>query len=235
MVARARWSAVPSGSSSSSSRRKQRDPCSECRNRNRVCLDVHHNHTINLTHYFRFAMVPSQSATTIDALQARVGVLQDIEAMRVHADAATQETNALAYESAQFLVDDLWHMAAAPRQKVLAVRERVFGTGRRLPQGVRGAHGRFNRVQWMLDGSTRLVDMHGRTESEAEEDIGLPWVQPEDDEDDEDGSPDDVHRASDTYGEYVMTIHGLSYTAKGSAWKSYVPPLYFGRPLLIAA
>ncbi|KAI0739324.1 hypothetical protein BC629DRAFT_1564847, partial [Irpex lacteus] len=111
-------------------------------------------------------------------LYSRAGVLQDIEAMRAHADAMTQETNALAYESAQFLVDDLWHMAAAPRAKVLAVRERVFGTGRRLPQGVKGAHGRFNRMQWTLDGGTRLVDVHGRTESEAEEEVGLPWIRP---------------------------------------------------------
>ncbi|KAI0765510.1 hypothetical protein BC629DRAFT_1596637 [Irpex lacteus] len=116
--------------------------------------------------------------TAIDALYSRAGVLQDIEAMRAHADAMTQETNALAYESAQFLVDDLWHMAAAPRAKVLAVRERVFGTGRRLPQGVKGAHGRFNRMQWTLDGGTRLVDVHGRTESEAEEEVGLPWIRP---------------------------------------------------------
>lgn len=114
----------------------------------------------------------------IDTLQARAGVLQDIEAARAHADAMTQETNALAYESAQFLVDDLWHMAASPRQKALAIRERVFGTGRRLPQGVRGAHGRFNRMQWALDGSTRLVDVHGRTESEAEAEAELPWIRP---------------------------------------------------------
>ncbi|KAI0084175.1 hypothetical protein BDY19DRAFT_898854 [Irpex rosettiformis] len=114
----------------------------------------------------------------IDALHVRAGVLQDIEAMRAHADAMTQETNALAYESAQFRVDDLWHMAAAPREKVLGMRERVFGTGRRLPQGVQGAHGRFNRMQWTLDGGTRLVDIHGRTESEAEDEIVLPWIVP---------------------------------------------------------
>lgn len=114
----------------------------------------------------------------IDTLQARAGVLQDIESARAHADAMTQETNALAYESAQFLVDDLWHMAASPRQKVLTVRERMFGTSRRLPQGVQGAHGRFNRIQWSLDGSTRLVDIHARTESEAEEEGVLPWIRP---------------------------------------------------------
>lgn len=32
-----------------------------------------------------------------------------------------------------------------------------------------GAHGRFNRLQWTLDGRERLVDYLGRTESEAEE------------------------------------------------------------------
>ena len=41
-----------------------------------------------------------------------------------------------------------------------------------------GAHGRFNRTQWVLDGSTRLVDIHGRTESEAEEEAELPWIRP---------------------------------------------------------
>jgi hypothetical protein len=50
----------------------------------------------------------------------------------------------------------------------------VFGTGgRRLPTGVRGAHGRFNRVQWTLNGGERLVDLMKRTESEAEEEASL--------------------------------------------------------------
>ena len=107
-------------------------------------------------------------------LDARAGELQQLEALRTEAEALTQETNALAYESAQFLVEDLWHMAAQPRQRVLALREKVFGTGRRLPQGVRGAHGPFNRVQWTLDGEQRLVDRLGRTESEAEEEEEFP-------------------------------------------------------------
>lgn len=127
----------------------------------------------------------SSELPVIDALQARAGVLQDVEAAMAQADAMTQETNALSYESAQFLVNDLWHMAAGPRQKVFAMRERVFGTGRRLPQGVNGAHGRFNRVQWTLDGGTRLVDVHSRSESEAEEEIGLPWIRPTYREEDE--------------------------------------------------
>ncbi len=107
-------------------------------------------------------------------LDARAGELQQLEALRTEAETLTQETNALAYESAQFLVDDLWHMAAQPRQRVFALREKVFGTGRRLPQGVRGAHGQFNRVQWTLDGEERLVDRLGRTESEAEDEEELP-------------------------------------------------------------
>ncbi|KAI9063225.1 hypothetical protein FKP32DRAFT_1592689 [Trametes sanguinea] len=109
-------------------------------------------------------------------LDARAGELHQLEALRTEAEALTQETNALAYESAQFLVEDLWHMAAQPRQRVLALREKVFGTGRRLPQGVRGAHGPFSRVQWTLDGRERLVDRLGRTESEAEEEEELPHL-----------------------------------------------------------
>ncbi|KAI0335485.1 hypothetical protein GY45DRAFT_1267616 [Cubamyces sp. BRFM 1775] len=108
------------------------------------------------------------------SLDARAGELQRVEALRTEAEGLTQETHALAYESEQFLVEDLWHMAAQPRQRVLALREKVFGTGRRLPQGVRGAHGPFSRVQWTLDGKERLVDRLGRTESEAEEDEELP-------------------------------------------------------------
>ncbi|KIP10582.1 hypothetical protein PHLGIDRAFT_84823 [Phlebiopsis gigantea 11061_1 CR5-6] len=120
----------------------------------------------------------TSKAGELEELKSRASVLQDIEAAQARADAMTQETNALAYESAQFLVDDLWHMAAAPRNKVLQMREQVFGTGRRLPQGVKGAHGRYNRLQWTLDGTGRLVDVHGRTESEAEEEMGLPRIRP---------------------------------------------------------
>lgn len=109
-----------------------------------------------------------------DTLAERASVLQRIEATGTRADALTQETQALAYETAQFLVEDLWHMALQPRRRVLAMREKVFGTGRRLPQGVRGAHGRYNRVQWALGGGELLVDALGRTESEAEEEDDLP-------------------------------------------------------------
>lgn len=86
----------------------------------------------------------------------------------------TQERNTLLYESQQFRVHELWRMASPSRQKVLDLREKVFGTGgRRLPPGVKGAHGRFNRVQWTLDGNERLVDVMGRTESEVEEEDRL--------------------------------------------------------------
>ncbi|TBU49553.1 hypothetical protein BD309DRAFT_947112 [Dichomitus squalens] len=120
-------------------------------------------------------------------LDARAGELQRLEALRTEAEALTQETNALAYESAQFLVEDLWHMAVQPRQRVLALREKVFGTGRRLPQGVRGAHGPFNRVQWRLDGEQRLVDRLGRTENEAEEEEEFPVLPGMDMESEEEG------------------------------------------------
>jgi len=38
-----------------------------------------------------------------------------------------------------------------------------------MPRGMHGAHGKFNRLQWTIDGQKRLVDPIGRTESEAEE------------------------------------------------------------------
>ncbi|KAI0650708.1 hypothetical protein C8Q79DRAFT_923901 [Trametes meyenii] len=109
-------------------------------------------------------------------LDARAGELHALEALRTEAEALSQETNALAYESAQFLVDELWHMAAQPRLRVFALREKVFGTGRRLPPGVRGAHGPFSRVQRTMDGREVLVDRLGRTESEAEEEMELPHL-----------------------------------------------------------
>ncbi len=109
----------------------------------------------------------------LSELDARAGELQKLEALRTEAEGLTQEVNALEYESAQFLLEDLWHMAAQPRQRVFALREKAFGTGRRLPQGVRGAHGPYSRVQWTLDGGERLVDRLGRTESEVDEEEEL--------------------------------------------------------------
>jgi len=97
-------------------------------------------------------------------------VIARIESERMKADMTTQETNTLIYESEQFNIPDLWHTASLSRRKVLELREKVFGTGgRRLPPGVKGAHGRFNRLQWALDGQETLVDWMGRTESEVKE------------------------------------------------------------------
>ena len=84
-----------------------------------------------------------------------------------------QETKALQYESGQFRPEYLWRVADPARRKTLELREKVFGTGRRLAQGVSGAHGQFNRLQWTLDGKGRLVDSFGRDESEVEEEATL--------------------------------------------------------------
>jgi hypothetical protein len=96
-------------------------------------------------------------------------VLALIDSQRLQVEKISQETNTLLYESQQFHMRDLWHMASAPRHQVLALRDRVLGTGRRLPNGVHGAHGKFNRLQRTLDGQERLVDWLGRSEEEAEE------------------------------------------------------------------
>jgi hypothetical protein len=64
------------------------------------------------------------------------------------------------------------------------MRQKVFGDGlalgsgsgsaiRKVPEGVHGAHGRFNRVQRTLDGRERVVDSLGRTEEEVEEEEAL--------------------------------------------------------------
>jgi len=75
-------------------------------------------------------------------LVRRAEVISQIEAGRIKADGTTQERNTLLYESEQFRVQELWHMASPPRQKVLDLREKVFGTGgRRMPNGVHGALG----------------------------------------------------------------------------------------------
>ncbi|KAJ6485040.1 hypothetical protein C8R47DRAFT_1217080 [Mycena vitilis] len=92
----------------------------------------------------------------------------DFEASK--AEKISQAQNTISYETQQFLVRDLWHIASPPRRTTFALRDKVFGMGgRRLPPGKHGAHGRFNRLQWTLDGRERLVDHLGRTESEAEE------------------------------------------------------------------
>ncbi|KAG6817424.1 hypothetical protein H0H87_009069 [Tephrocybe sp. NHM501043] len=124
----------------------------------------------------------------LSALDERLHVIASIDAENARADKTAQATHTLRYEAEQFRVPDLWHIAAPSRQKVLALRERAFGTGgRRLAPGVHGAHGRFNRLQWTLDGRERLVDYLGRTESEAEEEQpGEEFLGVQDEEDEED-------------------------------------------------
>ncbi|KAJ7179118.1 hypothetical protein C8R46DRAFT_625399, partial [Mycena filopes] len=96
--------------------------------------------------------------------------IADIDVEASKADKISQAQNTISYETQQFLVRDLWHIASPPRHATFALRDKVFGMGgRRLPPGKHGAHGRFNRLQWTLDGQERLVDHLGRTESEAEE------------------------------------------------------------------
>ncbi|KAK7695822.1 hypothetical protein QCA50_000460 [Cerrena zonata] len=152
-------------------------------------------------------------------VDARAAILLQIEALRTKADAMTQETNALAYESAQFRVDDLYQTASQPRIKVLELREKVFGTGRRLRQGVHGAHGQFNRVQWTIDGEERLVDMWGRTESEAEEELELPGAHVLVQEDDE---PEVVEHPS-LRPTWVLSIFNYLGGKWGSLGKDHKP------------
>ncbi|KAF8165326.1 hypothetical protein B0H34DRAFT_233731 [Crassisporium funariophilum] len=108
---------------------------------------------------------------TLAALSAQSTILTAIDASTASVDLTTQATNTLRYSSQQLRVPELWQTASPSRRKVFALREKVFGTGgaRRLPPGVHGAHGRFNRLQWTIDGRERLVDYLGRTESECGE------------------------------------------------------------------
>lgn len=72
-------------------------------------------------------------------------VLSTIDAENARADKTSQAMHTLRYEAEKFRIPDL-HTAMPPRQKVLELRKKVFAMGRRrLPPGVRGAHGRFNR------------------------------------------------------------------------------------------
>lgn len=95
-------------------------------------------------------------------------MIADIEAEKSKADAAELATNSVTYASEQFNIPQLYDTSNAARQRTFAMRESLFGTGgRRVPPGVHGAHGPYNRVQWTLDGRKRLVDALGRTESEV--------------------------------------------------------------------
>ncbi|KAJ3802741.1 hypothetical protein GGU11DRAFT_672230 [Lentinula aff. detonsa] len=106
----------------------------------------------------------------IAELDTHIKAIAEIDVENANALKISQATKTLWYEAEQFRIPDLWHIASPPRQKVLAMREKLLGTGgRRFPQGVHGAHGRFNRLQKTLDGRERLVDLEGKTESEVEE------------------------------------------------------------------
>lgn len=97
-------------------------------------------------------------------------VLSDINGEYKKAEEFSQQTNTLVYESEQFNINDLWQPVNHSRQQVFKLRDKVFGIdGRRLPHGVHGAHGQFNRLQWTLDGKPRLVDVYGKTQKEVEE------------------------------------------------------------------
>jgi hypothetical protein len=103
-------------------------------------------------------------------VEQQTKAIADIDVEASKADKILQAQNTISYETQQFLVPDLWHIASLPRHSTFALRDKVFGMGgRRLPPGKHGAYGRFNRLQWTLDGQERLVDHLGRTESEAEE------------------------------------------------------------------
>ncbi|KAK7061736.1 hypothetical protein R3P38DRAFT_2831259 [Favolaschia claudopus] len=111
----------------------------------------------------------------------------DLEASKAYK--ITQAQNTISYESKQLQIPELWRIASPPRRTTFMLRDKVFGMGgRRLPPGKHGAHGRFNRLQWTLDGQERLVDHLGRTESEAEEESRLERMEnlrpppPEDEE-----------------------------------------------------
>ncbi|KAJ6539368.1 hypothetical protein B0H19DRAFT_1240124 [Mycena capillaripes] len=103
-------------------------------------------------------------------VEQQTKVIADVDVEASKADKISQAQNTISYETQQFVVRELWHIASPPRRTTFALRDKVFGMGgRRLPPGKHGAHGRFNRLQWTLDGQERLVDHLGRTESEAEE------------------------------------------------------------------
>lgn len=180
----------------------------------------------------------------LEELEGGMSVLQTVEGQRTTAEAMSQETQALAYESAQFLIDDLWHMASQPRQKVLELREKVFGSSptssskdtfggpttprgsRRLRPGVRGAHGRFNRIQTMLDGRDVLVDMLGRTESEAEEEerLGLEQTRRREESLDSEGEGEPVEHQGlrPTWVLRLFNYWGTRWGTRGTAGPSVV-------------
>ncbi len=121
-------------------------------------------------------------STQIEVLQQlaeQCQIVSDIEEAVGTVDGAGLDTDGLLYEEHSFNVPALWRMAQGPRQRVFAIRERVFGTrGKKRYAGAAESRGRFNRVQKTLDGKERLVDWMGRTESDVEEERELPEIMP---------------------------------------------------------
>ncbi|KAF5389046.1 hypothetical protein D9757_004895 [Collybiopsis confluens] len=106
----------------------------------------------------------------LEALEGHIGTISGVDLENANTMKISQATKSLWYEAEQFRVPDLWRIASPPRQKVFQLREKVFGNGfRRLPNGVHGAHGQFDRLQWTLDGRERPVNSEGKSESEVEE------------------------------------------------------------------
>lgn len=112
-------------------------------------------------------------------LSEKCQIIADIEQAVSVIDSASADTDALLYEANFLDVAGLWRMAQAPRLRVFAIRDRVFGVRNRRrfalsADGRSRSHGRFNRLQRRLDGSECWVDFLGRTESDLEEEPELP-------------------------------------------------------------
>ncbi|THH10221.1 hypothetical protein EW145_g1459 [Phellinidium pouzarii] len=151
-----------------------------------------------------------EHSSLIQKLENDCEIAEDIEKSVYAANEAHAETDALLYEASFLDVRALWRMAQGPRMRVFTVRDRVFGTrGRRRESDFAGEYGRFNRVQRRLDGHERLVDFRGRTESDVEEESGLPddVHLDEDSEDEEDDERE--NRESAEEGQLQMLSHWL--------------------------
>ncbi|KLO06904.1 hypothetical protein SCHPADRAFT_860844 [Schizopora paradoxa] len=162
-------------------------------------------------------------AAQADALQAlaeRCQIVSDIEEAVRTVDGAGLDTDALLYEEHSFNVPALWRMAQGPRQRVFAIRERVFGTRRgrgrnaqRLDEEkAQMGRGRFNRVQRTLDGKERYVDWLGRTESDVEEERELPEIMPGDE-----GGDDDSEYEVEMHVSGVPSVQSLKERAEADA------------------
>lgn len=114
---------------------------------------------------------------------ARADIADEMEDARMKTDLLNLETNALEYdfETRRYHAEAIWQQGQAPRRRVFAIRDQVFGTSARKDV----EKPRFNRVQRSVGGRERLVDRLGRTESEAEEEEGLPEMAPEGEEGEE--------------------------------------------------